>query len=166
MSKGSRGSKDGKHGKDGKDKNTLMNIGQAASQSGLSPKTIRYYETVGLVVPQRQADNRYRNYSAADVRHLGFLHRTRQAGFSLSQSRELLDLYRDPSQMTGSKRQLLMKRVEWLETQQQRLAEMRDLLLDMIPPSDTDEGSEHDTTRRPVQTPTHGMSFTLVDAKP
>lgn len=160
MSRANKGSKDGK------DKNTLMNIGQASSQSGLSPKTIRYYETVGLVVPQRQADNRYRNYSAADVRHLSFLHGARQAGFSLSQSRELLDLYRNPSQMTESKRQLLIERVEWLETQQQRLAKMRDLLLDMIPPSDTDEGSEHDTTRRPVQTPTHGMSFTLVDAKP
>src|SRR5690625_6540724 len=133
MSRANKGSKDGK------DKNMLMNIGQASSQSGLSPKTIRYYESVGLVVPQRQADNRYRNYSAADVRHLGFLHRTRQAGFSLSQSRELLDLYRDPSQMTGSKRQLLIERVEWLETQQQCLAKMRDLLLDMIHPRATDE---------------------------
>src|SRR5690625_2574563 len=162
----SRVNKASKDGKDGKDKNTLMNIGQASSQSGLSPKTIRYYETVGLVVPQRQADNRYRNYSAADVRHPSFLHRTRQAGFSLSQSRELLDLCRDPSQMTGSKRQLRIQRGEWLETHQQCLANMRDLHLDMIPTSDTDEGSEHSTTRRPVQTPTYGMSFTLVDAKP
>src|SRR5690625_7865676 len=99
MSRANKGSKDGK---DGKDKNTLMNIGQASSQSGLSPKTIRYYETVGLVVPQRQADNSYRNYSAADVRHLGFLHCTRQGGFSLSQSRELPDLYRYHSSLTAS----------------------------------------------------------------
>ena len=142
-----------------------MNIGQASTHSGLSPKTIRYYESVGLVVPRRQADNRYRIYSAADVRHLRFLHHARQAGFGLSQSRELLALYRDPSQLNEGKRALVIERVEWLEAQRQSLADMRDLLLSMAQSGDASERNEHSLTQDQAPIQTHGMSFTLLESK-
>ncbi|TIX98320.1 MAG: MerR family DNA-binding transcriptional regulator, partial [Mesorhizobium sp.] len=43
-----------------------MNIRTAAEKSGLPPKTIRYYEDIGLLRPDR-AGNGYRDYSTADV---------------------------------------------------------------------------------------------------
>ena len=46
-----------------------MNIGTAAEKSGLPPKTIRYYEDIGLLRPDR-AGNGYRDYSMADVHRL------------------------------------------------------------------------------------------------
>ena len=47
-----------------------MNIKQAAEQSGVSARNIRYYEQVGLLTPARNPENEYRIYSQADVRTL------------------------------------------------------------------------------------------------
>lgn len=45
-----------------------MNIKQAAEQSGVSARNIRYYEQAGLLTPARNPENEYRVYSQADVR--------------------------------------------------------------------------------------------------
>ncbi len=71
-----------------------MNIGDAAERSGLPAKTIRYYEDIGLLKPDR-AGNGYRDYSTADVHRLRFLQRARSLGFSVEECRQLLSLYGD-----------------------------------------------------------------------
>ena len=47
-----------------------MNIKQAAEQSGVSARNIRYYEQAWLLTPARNPENEYRIYSQADVRAL------------------------------------------------------------------------------------------------
>ena len=54
-----------------------MNISEAAEQSGLPAKTIRYYEEIGLVVPAARRANGYRDYAPHDVHTLSFLNRAR-----------------------------------------------------------------------------------------
>ncbi len=49
-----------------------MNIGTAAQKTGLPPKTIRYYEDIGLLTADR-ASNGYRDYSLEDVHRLRFV---------------------------------------------------------------------------------------------
>jgi MerR family copper efflux transcriptional regulator len=71
-----------------------MNIGAAAARSGLPPKTIRYYEEIGLVQPAR-AGNGYRDYGVADVAALRFLRQARALGFSVDECRRLLSLWAD-----------------------------------------------------------------------
>ena len=71
-----------------------MNIGTASEKTGLPAKTIRYYEEIGLLSPER-ADNGYRDYSANDVHRLRFLQRARGLGFSVEECRQLLSLYGD-----------------------------------------------------------------------
>ena len=71
-----------------------MNIGTAAKQSGLPPKTIRYYEDIGLLTADRAA-NGYRDYSSEDVHRLRFVQRSRSLGFSVEECRKLLSLYTD-----------------------------------------------------------------------
>ena len=71
-----------------------MNIGQAAKLSDLSVKTIRYYEDIELVKPER-LDNGYRDYSDADIHCLIFLQRSRGLGFTIDECRLLLSLYED-----------------------------------------------------------------------
>lgn len=66
-----------------------MNIGTAARQSGLPPKTIRYYEDIGLLTADRAA-NGYRDYSNEDVHRLRFVQRSRSLGFSVEECRQLL----------------------------------------------------------------------------
>ena len=71
-----------------------MNIGAASNASGLPAKTIRYYEDIGLLRPDRAA-NGYRDYSTSDVHKLRFLQRSRAFGFSVEECRQLLALYED-----------------------------------------------------------------------
>ena len=71
-----------------------MNIGDVAERSGLPAKTIRYYEDIDLIKPQR-ADNGYRDYSDGDVHRLRFLQRSRGLGFTIDECRLLLSLYDD-----------------------------------------------------------------------
>jgi len=67
-----------------------MQISELAAQSGVSAKTIRYYETVGLLPAPNRADNNYRRYDEAVVERLRFIASARSLGFALADIRELL----------------------------------------------------------------------------
>ena len=71
-----------------------MKIADVAEASGLSAKTIRYYEDIGLVRPAR-GTNGYRAFEETDVHKLRFLARARSLGFSIKECRTLLSLYED-----------------------------------------------------------------------
>lgn len=77
-----------------------MNIGAAAEQSNLPPKTIRYYEDIELIQPAR-AQNGYRDYSEADIHRLRFLQRARSLGFTIDECRLLLSLYDDENRASA-----------------------------------------------------------------
>jgi len=81
-----------------------MNIGQAAQRSGLPPKTIRYYEDIGLLLPARRA-NGFRDYGDKDVHELRFIARARGLGFSVEECRHLLELYRDTGRESAEVRE-------------------------------------------------------------
>ena len=100
-----------------------MNIGNAAKQSGLSAKTIRYYEDIELLVPIRN-ENGYRNYSTDDVQKLRFLHRVRDLGFSIDSCRMLLGLYEDKSLTVVEVKRLAESHLRNLD---HKLAELRSL---------------------------------------
>ena len=52
-----------------------MNIGEAASASGVSAKMIRYYEQIALIRPANRTDSNYRSFSDRDVNDLRFIKR-------------------------------------------------------------------------------------------
>lgn len=71
-----------------------MNIKDVAEASGLPPKTIRYYEEIGLLRPSR-GGNGYRRFADSEVHKLKFLARARSLGFSIDDCRTLISLYDD-----------------------------------------------------------------------
>ena len=66
-----------------------MNIGEVERRSGLSRHTLRYYEQLGLIEPQRQANN-YRSYSEQTVADLAFIQSAQGGGFSLAEIGDIL----------------------------------------------------------------------------
>jgi MerR family copper efflux transcriptional regulator len=72
-----------------------MNIGEAASASGVSAKMIRYYEQIELIRPASRTDSNYRTFSDRDVNDLRFIKRARSLGFSVDEITNLLALWRD-----------------------------------------------------------------------
>lgn len=67
-----------------------LTIGEVARASGIPPKTIRYYESIGLIPTVTRTVSRYRVYSEGDVRRLELLRRAKLLGLSLSQIGELM----------------------------------------------------------------------------
>lgn len=105
-----------------------MNIGNAASASGISAKMIRYYERVGLILPAQRTDAGYRVYSQSDVHTLAFVRRARDVGFSVDQMRELLALWQDRERSSSDVKRLALGHVEELEHKIVTLERMRDRL--------------------------------------
>jgi Cu(I)-responsive transcriptional regulator len=99
-----------------------MNIGQAASASGVSAKMIRYYESIGLIRPPSRTDAGYRVYSPEGVHELRFTRRARALGFSVAEVRELLALWRDKNRASADVKRLATQHVRDLET---RIAELQ-----------------------------------------
>jgi DNA-binding transcriptional MerR regulator len=74
------------------DTSALMQIGEVAERTGLSLRTIRYYEEVGLVVPATRSQGGFRLYTDTDVERLQVVKRMKPLEFTLEQMRELLDI--------------------------------------------------------------------------
>lgn len=67
-----------------------MQIGEVAERTGLSLRTIRYYEEVGLVVPGARTRGGFRLYTEPDVQRLKLIMGMKPSGFQLDEMRELL----------------------------------------------------------------------------
>jgi len=67
-----------------------MQIGEVAERTGLSLRTIRYYEEVGLVVPSARTAGGFRLYTVDDVERLLVVKRMKPLDFSLEEMRDLL----------------------------------------------------------------------------
>ncbi|MEY1676685.1 MerR family transcriptional regulator [Gordonia terrae] len=67
-----------------------LQIGAVATETGLSIKTIRHYDEVGLVVPSARSAGGFRLYTRADIDRLFVIRRMKPLGFTLDDMRELL----------------------------------------------------------------------------
>jgi DNA-binding transcriptional MerR regulator len=65
-------------------------IGQVSQRTGIPAKTIRYYESVGLLPRPSRGENHYRRYSQADVNRLWLLRRIKLLGAPLAEAKTLL----------------------------------------------------------------------------
>ena len=107
---------------------TEMNIGQAAKQSGISAKMIRYYEEIGLLAPAKRTDAGYRMYGAQDLKTLSFNQHARELGFSTEQMKELLDLWRNQDRQSAEVKQLAQKHIDALNRKISDMQAMVDAL--------------------------------------
>ncbi|CAN7665254.1 Cu(I)-responsive transcriptional regulator [Duganella sp. LjRoot269] len=105
-----------------------MNIGQAATATGITAKMIRYYESINLIPPGRRSDSGYRIYGDNDLHALRFVKRARTLGFSLEQIRELLSLWQNKERASADVKTIAMGHVAQLNQRIAELTEMRDTL--------------------------------------
>ncbi|MCH8552852.1 MAG: Cu(I)-responsive transcriptional regulator [Natronospirillum sp.] len=108
-----------------------MRIGEAARKSGLPEKTIRYYESIGLLSSPRLG-NGYRDYSARHVQALSFLRRARDIGFSIDECRSLLALHDDPERASADVKQVATQRLLTIDQHIDELRGMRKTLEQLV----------------------------------
>jgi MerR family copper efflux transcriptional regulator len=109
-----------------------MNIGQAAGRSGVPAKTIRYYESIGLIRPADRTEGNYRDYDDSSVRVLQFLKRARAFGFSIEDCRELLSLYLDRNRPSADVKAVAQRRVDEIDRKILELKALRTTLGSLV----------------------------------
>ncbi|MBI4199025.1 MAG: heavy metal-responsive transcriptional regulator [Chloroflexi bacterium] len=70
-----------------------MKIGELARRTGLPSRTIRFYESAGVLAPPPRTDSGYRSYAAADAERLEFIMKARSLGLSLREIGEVLRIH-------------------------------------------------------------------------
>jgi DNA-binding transcriptional MerR regulator len=109
-----------------------LRIGELAQASGVTTKTIRYYEDVGLLPPAQRAENGYRLYKAEDVHGLQFIRNARSLDFSLDDLKEVLALRDHGEAPCRYVVQLLEKKSVEIEERIQQLRELQQELNGLV----------------------------------
>ena len=128
-----------------------LTTGQIARLTGLSAKTIRYYEDIGLLPPPPRGDNGFRRYGSADVNRLHLLRRIRILRVSLSFAGPLLAGASD-ARCVDVQHQLLALTRQRLWALDEEIAELRQLRATVeayLRELDTCEADERDIWRGP-----------------
>ncbi|AEN13761.1 MULTISPECIES: MerR family transcriptional regulator [unclassified Streptomyces] len=95
-----------------------MQIGEVATRTELSLRTIRHYEDTGLVTPSARSQGGFRLYTEADVARLMVIRRMKPLGFSLDEMRGLLeatDRLDSGEELPEAEREALLDRVRGYE---------------------------------------------------
>jgi Cu(I)-responsive transcriptional regulator len=109
----------------------LYSIGRAAEISGVTPKMIRHYESLGLIPKAARTLGDYRVYTAAEVHTLRFIRRARTLGFSMKEISGLLSLWRNQRRASAEVKRLAMKHIAELDTKIEEMRSMRATLAEL-----------------------------------
>jgi DNA-binding transcriptional MerR regulator len=69
-------------------------IGEIAGSLGVTTRTLRLYEQLGLIEPPQRTDGGIRFYTKEDIRRIKFVLKVKELGLSLKQMQELAEIYR------------------------------------------------------------------------
>lgn len=132
-------------------RNGTYKIGEAAKRLGMNPRTIRFYESAGLLPPPQRTQHGYasaghRLFTSEDLRRLQFVRQARLLDLSVEQIRELVDLTHEgccgaarPHLKTLIRGKLpeLRRRIAELRRLERHLEILRRMLPDEAPKTDS-----------------------------
>ncbi|ASU81052.1 MerR family transcriptional regulator [Actinopolyspora erythraea] len=105
-----------------------VQIGEVAERTGLSLRTIRYYEEVGLVAPSTRSQGGFRLYTEPDIERLNVIKRMKPLGFQLEEMRELLGILDESEGEQGLSEESRNRLEEFHDEVRQRCADLRERL--------------------------------------
>jgi DNA-binding transcriptional MerR regulator len=105
-----------------------MRIGEIAARSGVTTKTIRYYESIGLLDEPERTASGYRDYTADAVERLAFIRDAQASGLMLTEITSVLELKAAGASSCEHTRQLLERHLADLDDQIARLQATRSQL--------------------------------------
>ena len=93
----------------------MLSISQTAKITGLSVKSIRHYEEIGLISTPPRSENEYRYYPSKLVKQLHFIKSTKEAGFNLKESKALLTLFENSERSSRDVKKIAQQKIVELE---------------------------------------------------
>lgn len=102
-----------------------MRIGELADEAGLTAKTIRYYESIGLMSEPTRHANGYRDYDDDALDRLRFIRDSQAAGLTLAEVGEIIGMKAAGESTCGHTRSLLARHIADVDAQIERLLAAR-----------------------------------------
>ncbi len=110
----------------------VMTVKDVVKATGLSRETLRYYENAGLLTRPARGLNGYRNFTASDLERLEFIFKTKKAGFTLREIRELISLKDNGQANCRLGRDISLERIRKVDAKISSLIEVRAILDDFV----------------------------------
>ncbi|WP_016952487.1 heavy metal-responsive transcriptional regulator [Anabaena sp. PCC 7108] len=103
----------------------LLLIGQVTELSGISIRTIRYYESLGLIQASARTEGGFRQFSLNVLTRLDFIKRAQHLGLSLEEIRDILQVYDQGEIPCGEIQEKLQEKLLKIDHQIQQLLTLR-----------------------------------------
>jgi len=108
-----------------------MRIGELAELAGVTAKTVRYYESIGLMPAPGRSGNGYREYGDEELARLRFIRDSQATGLSLAEIQSVLELKGAGASTCRHTRDLLTEHLTEIDEQIARLQHTRAQLADL-----------------------------------
>ena len=109
----------------------MINIGILSRHAEISAKTIRYYESVGVMPEPARGGNGYRQYTEMDLETLRFIRRARDLGFSVKEVGDLMKLWHDRSRASADVKAIALNHIDEIEQRISKLKSIRRTLINL-----------------------------------
>jgi DNA-binding transcriptional MerR regulator len=103
-----------------------ITVSELARMATVSPDAVRYYARTGLLTPERNPVNGYREFSASDVRRLRFIRRAQSLGFSLAEIATIIQTARQRKSPCPLARDIIKRRIGEAGEELEQLIRLRD----------------------------------------
>lgn len=103
-----------------------MTVSELARASGVTPDAVRYYSRKGLLSPQRNSANGYRQFAESDLKRLRFIKQAQALGFSLSDIAIILAQARRKKSPCPTVRTIIQRHIEQAGRELEELMLLRD----------------------------------------
>jgi len=103
-------------------------IGELAAAAGVRRDTVRYYEKLGLLRKPDRTSSGYRVYDAVDLERLNFIRAAQNLGFTLENSRQLLNIRSSDDASAKAVLDIAYAKIKDTESRLRRLIDIRDAL--------------------------------------
>lgn len=104
-------------------------IGALAAEAGVNPRTLRFYESLGVLPSPKRAANGYRVYDEGAVQRLRFIASAKRLGLRLKEICDILKVWESGRPPCGSVRGVLLQHVEQIDRQIKELRMLKESLL-------------------------------------
>lgn len=105
-----------------------MKISELAQTTHIPAKTIRYYESVGLIKPPQRESNGYRYYQLRDVETLIFIRRCRELNIPIEDIKQLVAVKQNPEASCATVDNIIDEQLARVRQMQQELAQLEQTL--------------------------------------
>jgi DNA-binding transcriptional MerR regulator len=110
-----------------------ISIGNLARTTGVTTRTLRYYEEMGIMSPPKRLEGTIRYYTPADVRKLKFILRLKELGLTIREMQELDAVYREAKEtdkVIPRLIEMLDNHIHNLDEKMSKLASLRKEIID------------------------------------